>query len=441
MWQAWRTRRAGRGSLAELLLDDFPGVALLTDAYGVVLRVNPGCEPYCGYPAEALVGRRITSLDVDPLHGDISHALAYCVARRRPWQGMLLCRRADGRLIHQDAVFHPLAAGSSEPLRLLVTFHDVTELRQRALHDHTLLERLQGTLSRLPGVVFQLRQDPRGGLEFLYFSDGLRALAGLSAGSVMDRADALLERVHGEDRETLVTSLAQSAVSLQPWELEFRLDTPDGLRWLEGRASPTRRGDGIILWDGLLLCITSRKQEEQRTQRLVSTDMLTGVLNRRAFFDVGEAMRARAARQGRSVPLAMLDLDHFKHINDAHGHAVGDLTLQAFATTCRDCLRPYDLFARLGGEEFVVMLVDTLPEDAWRVLGRLRAEVEAIEIEIADTTLRITVSLGLAVLPPEGSLDLALSQADQALYRAKHGGRNRLAGPTDIPGIREGERQ
>ncbi|WP_192576491.1 sensor domain-containing diguanylate cyclase [Halomonas lysinitropha] len=441
MWQTWSTQRAGRGSLAEVLLDDFPGVALLTDAYGVVLRVNPGCERYCGSPAKALIGRRITSLDVDPLHGDISHALAHCVARRRPWQGVLLCRRADGRLIHQDAVFQPLASGSSEPLRLLVTLHDVTELRQRALHDHTLLERLQGTLSRLPGVVFQLRQDARGRLDFLYFSDGLRALAGLSAGAVMDRADALLERVQGEDREALVTSLAQSAVSLQPWELEFRLDTPEGPRWLEGRASPTRRGDGITLWDGLLLCITSRKQEEQRTQRLVSTDMLTGVLNRRAFFDAGEAVRARAARQGRSVPLAMLDLDHFKRINDAHGHAVGDLTLQAFATTCRDCLRPYDLLARLGGEEFVVMLVDTLPEDAWSVLDRLRAEVEAIEIEIADTTLRITVSLGLAVLPPEGSLDLALSQADQALYRAKHEGRNRLAGPTDVPGVREGEQQ
>ncbi|WP_170840174.1 sensor domain-containing diguanylate cyclase [Halomonas daqiaonensis] len=441
MWQTWRKHRARRESLAEGLLENFPGVVMLTDAYGVILRINPGCEQHSGHPAEALLGRRITCLDVDPLHGDISHALAHCVARRQPWQGVLLCRRADGRLSHQDAVFQPLAAGTGEGLRLLVTLHDVTELRQRALHDHTLLERLQGTLSRLPGVVFQLRQDARGGLDFLYFSDGLRTLADLSSHSVMDHADALLERVHSEDREALEASLAQSAVSLEPWVLEFRIDTPGGLRWLEGRASPTRRGDGTTLWDGLLLCITSRKQEEQHTQRLVSTDMLTGVLNRRAFFDFGEAVRAHAARQGRSVPLAMLDLDHFKRINDAYGHSVGDLALQAFAMTCRDCLRPYDIFARLGGEEFVVMLVDTAPEDAWNVLDRLRAAVEAIELDVADTRLRITVSLGQAVLPPEGSLDLALSQADQALYRAKHEGRNRLAVSPGYPRVGENECQ
>ncbi|WP_280547444.1 diguanylate cyclase [Halomonas sp. 11-S5] len=439
-WRTWRSHRGKQEPLAEALLDCFPGVVMLIDAHGVILRVNPGFEQHSGHPAEALLGRRITCLDVTPLHGAMSHALAHCVARRRPWRGVLLCRRADGRLIHQDGVFQPLGACRDEPLRLLVTLHDITALRQKALHDHALLERFQGTLSRLPGVVFQLRQDTRGGLGFLYLSDGLRALAGLSPHSVMDRADTLLERIHAEDRGALTTSLAQSAVSLEPWGLEFRLETADGVRWLEGRASASRRRDGITLWDGLLIDITPRKQKEQRTQKLVSTDMLTGALNRRAFFDFGEAVRAHAARQGRSVPLAMLDIDHFKRLNDTHGHAVGDLALQTFATTCRDCLRPYDLFARIGGEEFVVMLVDTTPDEAWGVLDRLRSAVEAIELEVADTTLRITVSLGLAVLPPEGSLDLALSQADQALYRAKHEGRNRLAGSPNYPWIRKDTR-
>ncbi|MDI5891740.1 diguanylate cyclase [Halomonas rhizosphaerae] len=440
-WRRWISHRREQEPLAEALLDCFPGVVVLTDAHGVILRVNPGFEQHSGHSAKALVGRRITCLDVDPLHGDISHALAHCVARRRPWRGVLLCRRADGGLTHQDGDFQPLGADRGEPLRLLVTLHDITELRQKALHDHALLERLQGTLSRLPGAVFQLRQDARGGLDFLYLSDGLCSLSGLSSRSVMDRSDALLERVHVEDQSPLSTSLAQSAVSLEPWALEFRLETADGIRWLEGRASPSRRRDGTTLWDGMLLDITPRKQEEQRTQRLVSTDMLTGALNRRAFFDFGEAVRAHAARQGRSVPVAMLDIDHFKRLNDSHGHAVGDLALQAFAMTCRDSLRPYDLFARIGGEEFAIMLVDSSPEEAWGVLDRLRAAVEAIEIEVADTTLWITVSLGLAVLPPEGSLDLALSQADQALYRAKHEGRNRLAGSPDYSRIHEDARR
>ena len=435
-WRRWRLLRSHQQPLADALWDGFPGVAMLTDAYGVILSVNPGVEPHSGYPPKALVGRRITCLDVDPLHGNIRLALAHCVERLRPWRGVLLCRRADGRLIHQDGVFQPLDMGRIDPPHLLVTLHDITALRQQALHDRTLLDRLQGTLSRLPGGVFQLREGRRGELDFLYFSDGLRASLGLSSNAVIARAESLLERIPEEDRAALTASLARSTVSLSPWTLEFRLDTSEGLRWFEGRASPTRRRDGTTLWDGLLVDITVRKQQEQRTQRLVSTDMLTGLLNRRAFFDYGEAVRAHAARHGRSVPLAMLDLDHFKHLNDTHGHAVGDLALQIFATTCRDCLRPYDLCARIGGEEFAVMLVDTPPEAAWGVLERLRAAVEAIELEVADTTLNITVSLGLALLPPEGSLDLALSRADQALYRAKHEGRNRLAGSPDVPRIR-----
>lgn len=439
-WRRWRLRRSHQQPLADALWDGFPGVAMLTDAYGVILSVNPGVEPHSGYPPKALVGRRITCLDVDPLHGNIRLALAHCVERLRPWRGVLLCRRADGRLIHQDGVFQPLGTGRDEPLRLLVTLHDVTDLCQQAQYDHALLQRFQGTLAQLPGVVFQLREDVRGELDFLYLSDGMGVLAGLSPSLVMQRADALLERMHAEDRAALTTSLAQSSVSLEPWILEFRVETFDGLRWFEGRASPSRRRDGSTLWDGLMLDITARKQEEQRTQQLVSTDMLTGALNRRAFFDFGEALRARAARQGHAVPLAMLDLDHFKRLNDTYGHAVGDLALQAFAATCRDCLRPYDLFARIGGEEFVVMLVDTPLDEAWGVLDRLRTTVEAIELEMADTTLRITVSLGLAVLPPEGSLDLALSQADQALYRAKHEGRNRLAGAPNVPRVRRDAR-
>jgi diguanylate cyclase (GGDEF)-like protein len=249
----------------------------------------------------------------------------------------------------------------------------------------------------------------------------------------MDSAETLLARVHGDDRQRLSTTLAQSVVSLSPLALEFRLELADEVRWIEVRAATRRHRDGDTLWDGVLLDITARKEKEKRTQKLVSTDMLTGVLNRRAFFDYGEAVRALAARHGRAVPLAMLDIDHFKCLNDTHGHAAGDLVLQALATTCRDCLRPYDLFARIGGEEFAVMLVDTSPEEAWGVLERLRVSVEAIKLDVQGEILDVTVSLGLAVMPPQGSLELALSHADAALYSAKHAGRNRLVPAPGYP--------
>lgn len=404
---------------------------MLVDADGVILDVNPGFERYSGHPARTLLGRRVTCLDVDPLHGDIAQALAHSATRRGVWKGGLACRRADGRVTHQQGVFQPLETRPGEPLRLLVTLQDITALHRGAVADHDRLYELEGILDRLPGVVFQLYQSPRGDLAFRYLSPGLQALAGLPSEGVLERAETLLARFHDEDRRSLDAGLAQSALSLAPWRQEFRLVHEGDLRWLEGRALPRRQRDGGTLWDGVLFDITARKEEEHRTETLISTDMLTGVLNRRAFFEYGEAVRALAARHRRSVPLAMLDIDHFKRLNDTHGHAAGDLALQAFAAACRDCLRPYDLFARIGGEEFAIMLVDTSLGEAHRVLERLRCKVQEIDLDVRGEHLTMTVSLGLAVIPPQGSLELALAQADGALYRAKREGRNRLVAASD----------
>ncbi|MFW6345202.1 MAG: sensor domain-containing diguanylate cyclase, partial [Halomonas sp.] len=418
-------------SLGSLLHEYYPGAVMLLDDSGTVREVNSGFKRHAGHAPEQLLGRRAVLLDIDPLHGELGRAIAQCLATRQPWQGVLLCRRADGALMHQSTVIQPLEEGPGLPLRLLVMQRDVSGMRERALHDSMRLSRLEATLSRAPGVLFRLRQDAAGRLEFLYLSEGIRALSGLMPSAVMDDAERLLGRVLPEDRQRLLTNLTQSAVSLEPWHHEFRLSLADHVCWLEGRATPQRRREGDTLWDGLLIDITERKRVEQRMQRLVGTDMLTGALNRGAFFEQGEAVHARASRQGQQVPVAMLDLDHFKRLNDTYGHAVGDRALQAFAMTCRDALRAYDLFARIGGEEFAVMLVDTEPDEAVAILERLRLAVAAIELDVEGQTVGFTVSLGLALLDPEGSLDAVLAQADQALYRAKHGGRNRICGPVE----------
>ncbi|QTF93708.1 diguanylate cyclase [Halomonas sp. BM-2019] len=429
VWRRWRAREGKHPSsppLGDLLLTHYPGAVMLVDEEGLVRQVNPAFERHTGHAADQLLGRRAVTLDSDPLHGDFGRALAQVLASRRPWQGVLLCRRADGALRHHTTMIQPLEADEARSRALLVMQYDVTGMRERELHDRQLLTRLQGTVSRLPGVVFRLRQAATGRLELLYASEGLEAMTGASPEPVMDDIERLLEKLLPEDRHRLETSLAQSAVSLEAWQLEFRLDLAGGIRWLEGRAEPQRRRDGDTLWDGLLVDITERKRVEQQVRRLVGTDMLTGALNRRAFFEQGTAAQARALRHDEPLPLAMLDIDHFKALNDTHGHGAGDLALQAFAAACRECLRPYDLFARIGGEEFAVLLVDTTPDEARTILERLRQAVGAIELEVDEATLRFTVSLGLTTLAPGGSLEGALAEADRALYRAKHEGRNRI---------------
>jgi diguanylate cyclase (GGDEF)-like protein len=159
-------------------------------------------------------------------------------------------------------------------------------------------------------------------------------------------------------------------------------------------------------------------------ERLATTDALTGALNRRRLFEVAAAELSRAARYDHAVCLAMLDLDHFKSINDRFGHAVGDEALRAVADVVRAQLRTVDVLGRYGGEELVVVFPET-PRDAAAVaLERIRAAVSAIRLSAAEA--RVNVSAGLVEARRGESLDEALQRADAALYEAKHAGRNRL---------------
>ncbi len=134
----------------------------------------------------------------------------------------------------------------------------------------------------------------------------------------------------------------------------------------------------------------------------------------------------RALRTGRPLMLAQLDIDHFKPVNDTHGHSTGDRALQAFASTVRASVRDTDVLARWGGEEFVLMLAETGPEDARELLDRVRQAVEALEITHSAGVLHLTVSAGLAQHRTGDTIDHTLERADQALYTAKALGRNRV---------------
>ncbi|CAN7621388.1 GGDEF domain-containing protein [Acidovorax sp. LjRoot129] len=161
-------------------------------------------------------------------------------------------------------------------------------------------------------------------------------------------------------------------------------------------------------------------------RELATRDELTGLPNRRAMQDLMDLEHRRSLRSGRPMLLAELDIDHFKRVNDSHGHATGDRALQAFAGVVRASVRDTDVLARWGGEEFVLMLSDTQVEDARELLERVRTAVAAIEIPHASGVLRLTVSAGLALHLPGDTVELTLERADQALYTAKSLGRNRV---------------
>ena len=169
-------------------------------------------------------------------------------------------------------------------------------------------------------------------------------------------------------------------------------------------------------------------QALEQIRQLATHDDLTGLLNRRAMLDRMQLEQHRSLRSGSPLLIAQLDIDHFKAVNDTHGHAAGDLVLQSFADTVRRNVRDTDVLARWGGEEFVLLLCDTPAADAVALMERLRQAVQAMQVPVAQggQPITVTVSIGLARHTPADPLAGTLERADQALYAAKAGGRNRV---------------
>jgi diguanylate cyclase len=163
----------------------------------------------------------------------------------------------------------------------------------------------------------------------------------------------------------------------------------------------------------------------RQLEDLASTDELTGLCNRRNFLRLA-SRELEGLRSGCQHGVALLDLDHFKRINDVYGHAAGDRVLQTFAAVARACLRDGDVIARYGGEEFVLLLPNTEADQFTACCERLRdafSRAEPLGIKVES----LSVSIGMTLLTVQDSLDEALQRADQALYQAKRDGRNRCA--------------
>ncbi|WMD18739.1 biofilm regulation diguanylate cyclase SiaD [Achromobacter seleniivolatilans] len=158
-----------------------------------------------------------------------------------------------------------------------------------------------------------------------------------------------------------------------------------------------------------------------------SRDPLTSLLNRRALMEMIKQEVQRASRSGESFVVAMLDVDHFKAVNDQHGHETGDRALVELAGALVQSLREYDLCGRWGGEEFLVLLPNTQPDAAQHVMDRLVGAVRGLAVQASDDVLRLTVSIGMAHHQLGETFSETLSRADQALYLAKQDGRDRVA--------------
>jgi diguanylate cyclase (GGDEF)-like protein len=220
-----------------------------------------------------------------------------------------------------------------------------------------------------------------------------------------------------------------SAASQEKMEQEIALELDNRTRYFLAQISPiidTRQihiGHSIVLVD-----ITDRKVAEMELARLARTDVLTGVTNRRYFFELAEIETQRAQRYKHPLTVIMFDIDHFKRVNDTYGHHAGDHILKNFARETQKLLRASDIFARYGGEEFIALLIETSPDAALETAERICHEVEALKIDFEGTHIPITTSVGLAFAQDNTNIKLEklIDMADKALYQSKQNGRNKV---------------
>lgn len=206
-------------------------------------------------------------------------------------------------------------------------------------------------------------------------------------------------------------------------------------RWFQCRDQAIRWIDGRLVRMEIATDITERKHMEQaleeaklKAERLADTDELTGLNNRRAFFNLAQQSIRQAVRNGDPVSVIMFDLDHFKQVNDRWGHAAGDAVLRQLSATARHTVRDSDILARLGGEEFAVLLPTTDLPKARYLAQRLQQAFSNQILPVNGGRLTCTASFGIAAsIGQDITLDNLLQQADRALFRAKEAGRNQVA--------------
>jgi diguanylate cyclase (GGDEF)-like protein/PAS domain S-box-containing protein len=445
-------RRAAEAMLAESearyrsLFDNASDGILLFDDAGVIFKANPKIRQMLGCRREDLLGRQMTDL----IHPEDLQKVPSQLHRLRAGESVAIERRLrckDGSYRNFEQSARRIGANV-----IMSLYRDITlrkQAEQETLEALKNAEESEGQLEEAICRVNTMAMDAEvAALEmdqiFNATSDGicvidkdfriskfnriLRTLMadlgitidkglchGILAHELCGTERCLLERILKEDQDRI--------------EEEIEIPSPDGRRrTLLVTAQPmmdlTADTVGVV---ESYKDITDRKEIERELRRLAVTDPLTGAFNRRQFMRRAREEIDRSRRYHTGLTLLMMDIDHFKAVNDTFGHDAGDQVLKGLVAESMKQLRTSDIFCRLGGEEFAAILTHTVPDQGRLAAERLRQALQALAVETAAGTVRFSVSIGVAAMLQDGlSLEEIMKKADNALYDAKQQGRNRV---------------
>lgn len=434
-------RRRAEAALRESE-EKFRSFAEAADQVFWITGVQPERLVYANPSFERIWGRDVQDLYADPrlwlqsVHPDDRAGIARAFEQ---WiQGLPDTRyEVEYRIVRPDGAVRWISdcgfviPGETDlQLRVAGIAEDVTERKQAGEALRESEERYRSlTAALVEGVILM---DANGTIRAC--NGSAERILGLAVDKTRGRTlfDTTSPPIHEDGTPYTVDALPQNVAlnTGQPCRgVILGLRRRDGsIAWLSANAQPLLRpGDAkAYAVVASFSDITEQKLLERELQQQARTDALTGVANRRHFMEEAEQALAVSRRYGHALSLLMIDIDRFKLVNDTYGHHVGDLTLQMLAAVCRRELRDVDLFGRIGGEEFAVMLPETGAQRALRVAERLRTALAGAVVRIDDRlSIRFTVSIGVATLNArDPSMDTFLQRADQALYEAKQSGRD-----------------
>jgi diguanylate cyclase (GGDEF)-like protein/PAS domain S-box-containing protein len=309
---------------------------------------------------------------------------------------------------------YPIALGMAERSRLMSRIRS-SELRYRMLADYS------------HDVVVRMRADGQR----LYVSPSAKDILGWEPDELLT---SRWELVHPDDRAMQREAMARLFASGEPNTAIYRLRHKDGhYIWIEAvsRLLPSEEEEGTmdIMYSGRDVSLRIAAEQallasQRELETLARVDSLTGLPNRRQFDERLALAVARSQRPGLPIALLYLDIDHFKQINDTHGHGIGDQVLHVFGKRLVGCVRAGDLAARLGGDEFVVLVEDALLPQAAEIIARKLIATMDVDIVADGIHVRATTSVGIAYCPFRTSAEVLMAAADAALYDAKKAGRN-----------------
>lgn len=413
---------------------------------GRVVHVNQALSKMLGYTEDVLMTKTFQDIThPDDLAIDLDNVETLLSGKSDSYRMTKRYIHADGHLVDAQLDVTLLRGADGQPLQFISQIQDITERIALQEQQQILTQRLTLAL-RTSGIGVW---DWHVVSNRIQWDDAMYRIYGLTPGSVVDYAvwrDAVVPEYLASAEEGLRTAIAQKSAAKR----EFRIRRPDGAtRYIEADYSVVLdNAHNVTRVVGVNLDVTDRWLAEQRIsesnlkleQRICEVlhlqeslreqairDGLTGLYNRR-HFDESLARELKCAeREGFGVSLIVCDLDHFKKLNDRHGHQAGDAMLKALSELMRKNMRESDILCRYGGEEFAVVLPRCSLQQAAELAERLRASLAALKLSVQGVRVSATLSQGLAYSGPgERTPQQLLRAADSALYRAKDQGRNQV---------------